>query len=95
MTEKGLLALSLLWPAMPLAAAPEKAPLWAEGLAAIACNLAAIALVLLEKGMLALSLSLLALSNLWPALPLVPAPVWDEFLATLALVLSELPDWSV
>ena len=67
LNENGLLALSLLWPAMPLAPAPEKALLWAE-------YVAAIALVLLEKGLLALSLSLLALSNLWPALPLVPAP---------------------
>ena len=92
LNEKGLLALSFLWPAMPLAPAPEKALLWAEDLAAIALAMAAIALVLPEKGLLALSL-------LWPALPLAPAPdkapVWAENLATLALVLSELSDRSV
>ena len=96
LTERGLLALSPLWPAMPLAPAPEKAPLWAENLAAIAYNLAAIALVLPAKGLLALSLGLLALSNLWLALPLSPAsekaPVRAEDLAALALELTELSD---
>ena len=84
-----MFALSLLWPAMPLAPAPEKAPAWAEDWAAISS-------VLPEKSLLALSLSLLALSNLWPALPLVPAPEkappWAEDLAALALVLPELSD---